>query len=537
MPTYEIRDASGLLLAVHERHDRPDRSKTFSWHLPDGTPGLGGLPVSDLPLYAIDRLDGLASSVVVVEGEKAADALLSIGIAAVGTVTGASSTPGPAALADLTGFRVTLWPDADVVGRRHMERVAAGLWQIAPSMRLVEPPDGVERGWDAADAVAEGREVAALLSAARSMDRQQGIHDPRQPDFQPMADAVGALLELTGEELLRSPTPVHVPSIPFLGCSGYIIQGWSHLVSGYPRVGKTELLVSCVAEWLSLGYQVLYITEEPQNLWEARLKAEAGRRPGVPWGGLIVIFGLGADPADLLRRASSGPEAIVALDAARNLLGISDENDNSAVARVLNPWVAAARTATKTLVVAHHQRKGGGDHGEGIAGGHAFLGIFDIALEVVRDRQAPHGSRRLVRPYARLLNPRELLYERTEDGTLRALGDPDAVRLDEVEERLLEILTSTPRTTSDCQQALGDPRPSLEQVRLALTSLARAGRVDRDPPIEVGGVRGRTVRWGLWGAERPTSNGQPLGLEVASRAAGAPWVDPPESEEPTIWAR
>jgi hypothetical protein len=162
--TYEIRDASGLLVAVHDRRDHTDGSKTFIWRQPDGTPGLGRLPGVDLPLYGIHRLDGFASTVVLVEGEKAAEALWTIGIAAVGTVTGAASTPGSAALADLNGRRVILWPDADEVGRRHMDRIAERLAGVAASVSMVEPPEGMAGGWDAADALSEGRDVEALLA-------------------------------------------------------------------------------------------------------------------------------------------------------------------------------------------------------------------------------------------------------------------------------------------------------------------------------------------------------------------------------------
>jgi hypothetical protein len=161
---YEIRDASGLLVAIHERRDQTDGSKTFIWRQPDGTSGLGGLPVVDLPLYGIERLDGLASTVVVTEGEKTAEALWTIGVPAVGTVTGASTIPGPTILADLNGRQVILWPDADAIGRKHMARIAERLAEVAASVSVVEPPDGVPGGWDAADAVAEGRKVEALLA-------------------------------------------------------------------------------------------------------------------------------------------------------------------------------------------------------------------------------------------------------------------------------------------------------------------------------------------------------------------------------------
>ncbi len=43
---YELHDASGALVAIHERHNRPDGSKRFSWRRPDGTPGLAGRPAA-----------------------------------------------------------------------------------------------------------------------------------------------------------------------------------------------------------------------------------------------------------------------------------------------------------------------------------------------------------------------------------------------------------------------------------------------------------------------------------------------------------
>jgi len=71
---YRDRDASGALVAIHCRQNGQD-GKRMWWEQPDGTPGLGGLSTADLPLYGIDRLNGSAA-VVLVEGEKAAEALL-----------------------------------------------------------------------------------------------------------------------------------------------------------------------------------------------------------------------------------------------------------------------------------------------------------------------------------------------------------------------------------------------------------------------------------------------------------------------------
>ena len=161
---YPIRDASGVLVAVHCRQERTG-GKRMWWERPDGTPGLGGLPLADLPLYGINRLTA-GPTVVLVEGEKAAEALLAAGIQAVGTVTGASATPSSARLTELAGRSVYLWPDSDAVGRDHMERIATILEQLGvASLQWIEPPAEVPSGWDAADADPET--VAELISTAR----------------------------------------------------------------------------------------------------------------------------------------------------------------------------------------------------------------------------------------------------------------------------------------------------------------------------------------------------------------------------------
>lgn len=52
MTRYAIREPNkGAVIAYHVRHDDADGSKRFSWELPDGTSGLGGIRTADLPLF------------------------------------------------------------------------------------------------------------------------------------------------------------------------------------------------------------------------------------------------------------------------------------------------------------------------------------------------------------------------------------------------------------------------------------------------------------------------------------------------------
>lgn len=156
----------------------PDFDRKRSFHhvcrkLPDGQKkvwwqnGLDGRTTASLPLYAWERLSpreaGDDSPIIVCEGERATDAVLSIGVQAVGTVTGANSTPGPEALALLENRRVVLWPDNDSVGWDHMQRVAAGLVDVATDVAVWQPPGLPDKG-DSVEWLAEFRAPCQWLN-------------------------------------------------------------------------------------------------------------------------------------------------------------------------------------------------------------------------------------------------------------------------------------------------------------------------------------------------------------------------------------
>lgn len=158
MRTYRIRDIAGATIAEHVRVDLPGGKKGMAWKLP-GHPtseGLRGLSVSDVPLYGTQMLARIESgrTIVVTEGEKAAEALWGLGLDALGTVTGASSTPGEDALSVLLPYDVVLWPDHDDAGAKHMQRVATRLLRLGGRVRLLTW--GTEKGDDAADFAGRG---------------------------------------------------------------------------------------------------------------------------------------------------------------------------------------------------------------------------------------------------------------------------------------------------------------------------------------------------------------------------------------------
>ena len=71
--------------------------------------------------------------------------------------------------------------------------------------------------------------------------------------------------ERSGADLIREAiTAPPLKSLPFIGQKGYVINEWSHLVSGYPRAGKTEVLGRCATESAPNGAEAVALTSRPR---------------------------------------------------------------------------------------------------------------------------------------------------------------------------------------------------------------------------------------------------------------------------------
>jgi hypothetical protein len=150
---------------IHKRREDRDGNKVGGMHW-----SPAGVVTSELLPYGWERLADLPRDrpIVMVEGEATTEALLALGIDAVGTF-GTSYHPSPKALAPFAHREVLLWRDADEPGRKHMLDMAHRLREIASSVRWIEPPSDVFAGWDAADA--DPVTVKRLISQAGAVPR------------------------------------------------------------------------------------------------------------------------------------------------------------------------------------------------------------------------------------------------------------------------------------------------------------------------------------------------------------------------------
>jgi putative DNA primase/helicase len=152
-------------------------------------------PGKPRPLYWARRSAG--APVTIAEGEKAADAAATLFPEhAVCTWSGGTSNVQNADWSGLRGRSVTIWPDADDVGRKAASQLARILLGLSCSVVVVNPPDTQPQGWDLADALTEGWTPAKAAKAVQAPGK--AVELPAQPEPEPSAE----------------PTPPPAPDVP-----------------------------------------------------------------------------------------------------------------------------------------------------------------------------------------------------------------------------------------------------------------------------------------------------------------------------------
>jgi putative DNA primase/helicase len=175
---YETADGETAYYVI--RWNEGDDKKVIrplSWF--DGEGWKFGAWPNDRPLYNLPAIGEQPNApIIICEGEKAADAAARIFPSSIATTS--SGGAGAAAKTDwapLAARPVLIWPDQDAAGEKYARELAAILARLDCTISIVDAkalatihPNGGAREppekWDAADAVAEWRDLAALRKAA-----------------------------------------------------------------------------------------------------------------------------------------------------------------------------------------------------------------------------------------------------------------------------------------------------------------------------------------------------------------------------------
>ncbi|NGZ19992.1 MULTISPECIES: AAA family ATPase [unclassified Wolbachia] len=127
------------------------------------------------PLY---NIPGILKSdkVVLVEGEKCAEALIEKGIIATTAMSGANAPIEKTDWTPLKGKHIIIWPDNDEAGKRYAEKSAMKLTYLGvEELCILEIPKDKPKGWDAADCVKEGVNVEEFILSTKKAPSKKSL--------------------------------------------------------------------------------------------------------------------------------------------------------------------------------------------------------------------------------------------------------------------------------------------------------------------------------------------------------------------------
>lgn len=234
--TYDYLGLNGKLLFQVCRYRSIDGSKTFRQRRPDGKGNwIWNVNGTELVPYRLPELVQ-ADEVYIVEGEKDADRLFSLGLTATCNAQGAGKWKASYA-EHFKDKRACIIPDNDKTGREHAFDVARSLKGVAAEVKILEMPSLPEKG-----------DVSDWLDAGGTKDELLGLVD-KCPIWMPepgSEEVSHPALKL--DEWQVSKTFQGEPQPRKYLVDGIFPMGQASLVGGGGGVGKSfQLLALAVA--------------------------------------------------------------------------------------------------------------------------------------------------------------------------------------------------------------------------------------------------------------------------------------------------
>ena len=238
-------DQNNRLSAVVYRYDNEDGKQFRIWDVKNKKSQAPKIR----PLY---NIPGIISSkkVIIVEGEKSADALIESGFCATTAMCGANAPLEKTDWSHLKDKEVIIWPDNDEAGINYANKLADYLSGKCSFISVLTPPESKKDKWDAHDAITESFDVRSFLNTAKDLSK-------KLPSF-------------TISELLSDISPMPQDLIfPRLLTPGGLL-----LIGGAPKVGKSDFLINFLIH-MAAGESFLGL-KPPRPLRIFYLQAEIG---------------------------------------------------------------------------------------------------------------------------------------------------------------------------------------------------------------------------------------------------------------------
>ncbi|MCA7010107.1 AAA family ATPase [Wolbachia endosymbiont of Tribolium confusum] len=158
--SWNYYDESNQVIVIVYRYDPPLEKKQFK---PFDVKKQRFKEPEIRPLY---NIPGILKSdkVILVEGEKCAEALIEKGITATTAMFGANATLDKTDWTPLKGKHIIIWPDNDEAGNKYAKNAEKKLLELGvASLATLKIPPNKPRSWDAADCVLEGINIEEFI--------------------------------------------------------------------------------------------------------------------------------------------------------------------------------------------------------------------------------------------------------------------------------------------------------------------------------------------------------------------------------------
>ncbi len=359
---WDYRDADGRLIACVYRYDgaggkefRPWDVRSRAMRAPDPR-----------PLYNQPQIES-ASQVILVEGEKAADALIWEGMVATTAMNGANAPVEKTDWAPLKNKQVVIWPDNDEAGQAYARRAAEVIANSgATSVTILHLPEDKPEKWDAFDAIEDGMDVWAFVRESTRTIIKDTTSIPMHSLGELLADTSPMPDDLIAPRVLTPGGMIVFGGAPKVGKSDFLLSWLTHMAAGEPFLELTPSRPLRVF-YLQAEVQYHYLRERIQSMG---LPDVVSRRAAnnllVTHQLRLVLNDQGVEQVieALQRAAIKGGVDVLVIDPIRNVFDGgpegNSENDNNAMLFFLRERVEKLRDAVNPeagIILAHHTKK------------------------------------------------------------------------------------------------------------------------------------------------------------------------------------
>lgn len=186
------------------------------------------------PLFNLPGIN-ISDDILIVEGEKCAQALIDAGYCATTAMSGALAPAEKTDWSPLMGKTVLIWPDKDTPGMQYAKNCAkAAIAAGAKSCIILPLPKAKPEGWDAADALADSSDFDVdyflELSKIHGMNMMSDIETSKLYEAQPVQS----------EETVESLNKIHAEV--FMGGQSFVITEFIN------EKGKPDITLGRISE-------------------------------------------------------------------------------------------------------------------------------------------------------------------------------------------------------------------------------------------------------------------------------------------------